>query len=343
MLKTALIRRPDPFVAAPSRFSVSCPSTSEKLRQKTKLIFSSIEKKWQYLGKLNQLSRYGLNISLKVGKWSKEAALRARITKSISALKLFSFISIPLNLMSIPDLIQKIGTSFKYRDREGIALGVVSVVALAADTIDSVSTSLGGLISLLCKTPIAFFVLIGSPLIVMMLGAGAVLRVAHLYHLGSFSRKIKKLEKTRSSEEMQSSLKALLKKELGIEGEKEKRDIVFKRHTNQDLLNQMKELEKFVADHENFTEAEVQSSQILIKRIRNLIDKEVAVERMKLTMIAITSIAFGLTFVPGANIIPLVLFATSTLMKLAVQTYEDWPKIKKASDLRFGHRRQIAC
>ena len=137
---------------------------------------------WSYGGKvvlffrnfLNTLARSSFVIFL-AGR-----SYPCKIQKIVTHLKLFSIVGIPFSLVDVNSIAKKLFNSLLAGDKEALTTDVLSLALTVADTIDSTSTFLNSLLTVIGSHPIKAFSAIGLPLGFMMAGTGTISRTIQI-------------------------------------------------------------------------------------------------------------------------------------------------------------------
>ncbi len=168
--------------------TIAFKKTNQTTNRFCPITFAQCEHAWSYIGKIAILSRHLMNAAANqqhLVSWS-DADFPHRIKNISTHLKLLSIVSVLFSLADLISTAQRIFKSFLLKDKEGVALGALSFVIIAADTFDSITTFVNSALSIASLPPIEAFSAIGLPIAFAVAGMGTLSRaiqIAKALHL----------------------------------------------------------------------------------------------------------------------------------------------------------------
>lgn len=289
---------------------------------------NAVETGWNYVGKTMLLSRHILNATIKGCTWFVKrcsCSTSSPLSDAVRRLKLFTIISIPINLQYIPTLAGRVKQNFLWKDAKETVLAVSSLAALLMDTVDTVATFTNAALQTLSLSVPAVVSAVGMPLSYGMLSLGAANRVVRIWDMTKFLKETRNVKLNGTPEEVKAELQTFLNAHLPRSADSDER-----RHTESNLekksngraLRSLKQLEALAAK-EGFTAQEAQEAAELLAGISRHVCHERKIHAVYLTAnaVALTAMAF-FTLSIGA-VAPYVLLAASTAVRLSAQIYQD--------------------
>lgn len=331
------------------------PSAADYLLSVTAHTINSVDKAWSYLGKTLSLSRYGLNaiVNSKVWKESGQKNVDARIKDLVIRLKLFSIVNVPLSVPSVVSQVKKLWNSVQWHDYEGILLSTLSIVVLAADNFDNVTTFVNALLQTLSHAPIEWISAIGIPLGLSLIGMNTISRGYRLYQLSKFlyelnTELIGKMEKKElSTEELQSALTKFLESKLGPNMDKttlaqdlrtqikQCNEAILERHTNSKTVRLLDLLSDAVQTKRMLTEAHAIAIFGILKDIQQSICEEIGIQALTLVAYSVSATALLLLLLATPTPLPYILLGCSILLRIGIQVYQDFKQDNQVYTLPF--------
>ncbi len=313
----------------------------------TKVSFEKSKHLWSYGERILLISRNVLN-SIARSSPLANTNLPNKIKTVVTHMKLASIIGVPFNLVDLISTTQKIFKSLLINDIEGIGMGTLSFTITAADALDSVTTFVNSLLTVVGNNPIEILTLIGLPTAFVIIGTGTVNRTIqiaktiHLYkqinpHIfaqkGTTNKELRKtLEKCFGIEKEENLIKLLSEGQMNptllkkVEKLKEKQKAIILRSVPKDA---MKAFERIFAmlDAENndpFTDQEITEINQNLNDIRSHLQKKLGVDAVSLLANLITLSALVLLAIGITGPLPFILLAIASLLKLLVAIYQEY-------------------
>lgn len=305
---------------------------------------------WSYGRKLLLVSQSLLNaaartpsIILNAGPEFADKA-KATVTKT----KLLSIVSATFTLNDLKGCTQKIFKSFSLNDKEGVALSTLSFSIMSADALDSITTFVNSLLTVIGKAPIALFSSMGLPLALFMNGAGTVSRTIQIIKASIFIRKTECDFKSSLENKKKISFKENLEKNLGIAEEQKlistlsagrpneatREKILKLKEKNQGAILRLlpvdvvKSLEKLFVlldtdKYKPFTKENLKETAQILKAIRSSLRKKTRVNVVEIVANLFITSALALFSIGSTTAMPFLLLAAAFKIKIACLAYQN--------------------
>lgn len=294
----------------------------KKMSDAVSRAFASVEQGWNYAGKTFLLSRHVLNGTIKSCSWFLKRCCctgNTRLSDAVRRLKLFTIISIPINLKQIPGLAGRVKQNFQWRDPKETLLAGISLSVLLMDTIDTLATFTTAALQTLSIAVPAIVSAVGTPLAYGMLTLGASNRIVRIRDMTKFLKETGKVNVSGTPEEVKTALQLYLKS--NTTGGKHEESVVAKK-SNERAVQTIKSLETLVAKEE-FSHEEVREATVLLADISRHIRRERKIHAAYLTANVVSLTALSFFSLSIGTVSPFVLMAASVAIRLSTQLYQD--------------------
>lgn len=187
---------------------LKCPY--QAINRFCQLSYAQYEHAWSYIGKIAILSRHLMNAAANhrdIVSWACDD-FPLRIKHITTQLKLLSVLSVIFSLYEIKQTAERVFKSFLQNDKEGVALGALSLAIVSADTFDSITTFVNSALAIASLPPVESFSAIGLPLAFAIAGMGTLSRAIKIAKAFNLYRNLKPSHE-RSAQEMKMKMEGL--------------------------------------------------------------------------------------------------------------------------------------
>ena len=339
----------NPFFHEKTKVQKSLVAVVQKIRNVAERVFALFRKVWAYVGKLIYFTKQVLKIVV-----NRCSSCGNNIKPVLVRMKLFSFVTLPLNAESVVKEGIKVGESTKLHDYEGVALSCVSIAMLVGDAIDSAATFTEGVLELSFLPALEWLGRMSLPLGFILSTMGVFTRSYGIYKIQKFCKDFESdpLLKQAYREEnhilIEKHLRQKLEKHLGITPEEMKKiekkslgkknpfetqsrlikrlemkkEKTLKRVASSKVAEQMIEL-KQTLDSQSLTSSQMKSALKLASNIRTTSFRNTLCKIVGIATGLITLVALTLFFFTIPAYVPFILLAVAIAIRLALLIYEE--------------------
>ncbi|MFI5344635.1 MAG: hypothetical protein ACHQUC_10510 [Chlamydiales bacterium] len=319
----------------------------------SRITFKQLEHIWSYVGKIVLISRNLLNAA------ARSPCILSLVSENFphkiknitTRMKLFSIVSVPFSLADINATSQKILKSFSMDDKEGVALGLLSLAIIAADAFDSLTTFINAALTIAGIDPIKLISSIDLPVAFAIAGMGTLSRTIQIAKTYSLYRKINSEILQKPDGENRTILKKFLKRTLGVDQVKKLTKSIELSQINQTTganIEKFKEKMKAAilraAPNEAVLELErlldtLKSSKIepctneetknridSLNKIQELLRKKMRVDALGIFANVTVLSALRLFYIGIATTLPFLLLASAFSVRIVSLVYQDLNK-----------------
>lgn len=319
---------------------LSGTSVKKNYAQEVKKHYNKFEKIWSYAGKSLLATRHTINSILRSCRW---IALTCESKQSLKhlvvRLKIFSIVSVPLSLASLPALFQKVMNNVHWKDGKGTVLSSLSVAILLTDAFDSITTFASAAIQLANKPAIGWMSNLGMPLAFSIVSVGSIVRLTKLKDISGLLSKVDKnliadlTAKKHTPDELKVLLNRFVDEKLPyrkmkdettlsvLQDAKKHNEAVLERQSNSKVVKLVTALAAELDSDEEWSEEKTQQIMKQLKEIAGVLKKERGVQTGYLISNLMSAGALSLFSLPGTPAVPFVLLAMSTLLRISMQAY----------------------
>jgi hypothetical protein len=238
-------------------------------------------------------------------------------------------VSVPLNAVSIPGQIKKIRASIQLYDVEGTFINGLGLSLLSTDIMDSTTTFINALRTLLSQPVIAQLSAIGMPLTFLLLTQGTVSRGIRLKNLIAFSRLqeqiTSQLKDSDTSREIRKAIQTFLESTIGTEAQlKDHQAAILERHTNAKVVSLLKELDQWIQEHETISQQDIGHLLQVFEEIPQLLKKDKHVQEINLVSFFLKISAMLAFYTSIPSVVPFLALAAGFSGRLLAQAYQDF-------------------
>lgn len=315
------------------------------LCQFSKDAFAQGEYFWSYAGKVVLICRNLLNAAAKMNCIVSLVGedFPHKVKNITTQMKLLSIVSVPFSLADISSTSQKIFKSFLIDDKEGIALGMLSLAIIAADAFDSATTFINSALTIAGINPIDFISSMGLPLGCAIAGMGTISRTIQITKTYFLYRKINSEILQNSNDGNRVILKGFLKNTLGTDKVKNfTKSIGFNQidQTANEKIGKLKEQMKaailraapneIVLELEKLLKAlklkETVDGEIIksLNTIQEQLRKKMRIDGLGIFANAIVLCALVLFYVGIASALPFLLLASAFSLRIISLAYQNF-------------------
>ena len=288
---------------------VQHPRPPHKVSLIAKKCSAKLDSLWSYSSKMVFVTRQVLNFSAKSLKYVyKEIKLVSELVDGVvTKLKIFSIISVPFSVASLPSLTRSIIKNIKWKDVEGTALALLTITVVLSDTFDNITTFANALLKTIGQTTLEWVGTIALPLAYFMVIGGSISRFYKIHHIRLLNNELTKLQNK------EIDVPTFLKR-IGYE-EDEKALGKLERKIGSELLELVKQIKSL-------------QSEESLKQLKKGIAKQRAIHigHVVASFVMLTAFVI-LQFVPAINFLAYFLLALSMTVKFGLQLYQDQKKI----------------
>lgn len=276
-------------------------------------VYKRFEKTWSYAGKVLLLARHIFNTVLNSCRWiALSCEARKGFQNAALRLKIFSIVSVPLNMTAMPAMYRKVMKNVHWDYPKGVALSSLSAVLLAADTFDSLTTFVNATLQITSRPTIGWMSSLGMPLAYSIVGIGTIVRIVKIRDVSGLLGEMELCKKL-SREELKEALTNLLQRKVVLE---EMRAAMLEQRGNAKVVRLIEALEGLLATDE----ADI--AQIL-REIVEVLKRERGIQTGYLVSNLISAGALSTFSLPGVPFVPFILLAISMTMRIGLQVYQD--------------------
>lgn len=262
--------------------------------------FKQCEHAWSYLGKIVIMSRNILNASsrnLRIVSYAGQN-FPQRIKQITNHMKLCAFVSVFFGLFDLQATASKVLKSIQIKDREGIAINILTTALIAVDIFETSLTFLNSALSIFSKDQVLSN--IGLPLGLSIAAMATANRIIHLSKVVNLYLSIQRNKQ---------NLEPFLKEKFASEIEKAS----LLRASNFEVLN---ELQAILNDKTYGTDE-------ILNRVENLLKKKIHVELIGLASFLIMGFALTLMRAGNSGAKPFLLLALSFKLRIGSLLYQE--------------------
>lgn len=300
--------------------------------------FNKFDKAWGYAGKSLLATRHVLNTVLSSCRWiALSCETRQNLREMVLRLKIFSIVSVPLNMTSMPRMFNKIVDNIHWKDSKGTILSTVSATILVADTLDSITTFANTTTQLLSKPGIGWMSNLGLPLAYTIVGVGSIVRLIKMRDLTKFLNDVERgvLSELNSKRHDPEALKDLVSKfvysnlpsaeisQIALNDLKRHQEAVLERRGNSKVVKLMNSLTE-ILDSGELTEEKSKEIMMILNDVVQTLKLERKVQCGYLVSNLLTISALSLFMFPGFSALPFSLLAVSMITRISLQVHQDF-------------------
>ncbi len=208
------IQRHSPTIG--ERFQGHVHDMRSNVQERTKKIYQKFRSTWSKIGRGILVMRKGLQAASKIV--SPNTSHFKRIQLVIGRSKLFTLISIPLNLHGMVNETKSIHHSRKQGDHEGMALGILGQIGSGLGMMDSINTAFEGFVSIFTisnhvQSTVSFF---AKPLPFINMGIAGIGAISRSIQMDLARRDLNRIEVIEAQSKNPAALIPLLQSMLGV-------------------------------------------------------------------------------------------------------------------------------
>lgn len=275
-----------------------------KLNSKSPL--ERFENGWTYASKSFIATRHFLNASIRSCRWFALGCrnMDQRVMSIVTKLKLFSIVSVPLNLHVLPAKIKELWKNLKRHDAQGVILGTLSITLITTDVIDSLATFTNAALQTLSFSAIGLLSDASLPLAFTLIGVGSISRIIRLFYLKKLQTALRDQAITEFLNERLGSINS---------PDRAKNESTLERQANGQILTLIKELEK-----------DQGSQAVILKQVMILLNKEIRLQILTLFANSMNFAGICLFLTPASPAVSFLLLGMGFSMRLGIQAYQDF-------------------
>ncbi|MBA3816970.1 MAG: hypothetical protein H0X29_10735, partial [Parachlamydiaceae bacterium] len=280
--------KPPKWIPLPSFDGIESAIPKKGIEELTpaKKAITSFVKNWDYMDRALLLSRLFISVIVGTGVLVARGAAKvdAVLRTSLLYIRVFSVISVPVAIASIPSIANSIWKNIRWKDSEGTVHSTVLLSLTVASLFDDTMNTINAALQLFSSTAIEWVSTIGIPFGLAVSSTMTLLKGHHLYHLSKFNReldrKVRAIESENNGNEMISSqklrtlLSPLLKKHLGSASTQLKTQEALKRHTSAETVTQLQEIAVLLEDNATLTDDQIAKIVDLLKLTKAALHRE---------------------------------------------------------------------
>lgn len=280
----------------------------------------AIQEAWGGLEKTFGSLRSAMNARMQLKPPLKESHV-ITMKNGINGMKLFAVLNLPLHAIELPGVAKDISESVKLKDKEGVALSAMTFAILTADMYDSLTMVINASLALSSKPALGGVVaVIGTPVVMGMIGLASVTKGIHLWNIRKFDKEISQLMQDKISEstptESREAILEFVNHKLGTMVRKTKRD------TDAKTIELLQAIKQKVETTEKLEVKDIAEIRGAVKKIRDSIGQTKKILKWTLVAFSIMLVAFSMFYLTIPLAIPFALLAVGFAIRLGVWAYQ---------------------